>query len=170
MIELVGWGDREMILLLGKNFVLLAEKHSLQQLFFSSSSMDLQELVILYKSCPWDLVLHALCYPDGKMQSARLVSQGSIFPPWKEDSSLPEPGIWWIQSDLVFFFEVRVAGRIHFPWFQFMVSWEAFPTDIFNSSGKLHRSCRKPGSLLLGDPGCLSAMSAAMVFLESRVS
>lgn len=34
------------------------------------------------------------------MQSARLVSQGSIFPPWKEDSSLAEPGIWWIQSDL----------------------------------------------------------------------
>ena len=100
MIELVGWRDREMSLLFGKNFVLLAEKHSLQQLFFSSSSTDLQELVILYTSCSWDLVPHALCYPNGKMQSARLVSQGSIFPPWKEDSSLTESDIWWIQSAL----------------------------------------------------------------------
>lgn len=89
-----------MRLLLGKNFVLLVEKHSLQQLFFSSSSTDLQELVILHKSCPRDLVLHALCYPNGRMQSTRLVSQESIFPPWKEISSLTEPGIWWIQSAL----------------------------------------------------------------------
>lgn len=114
MIGLVGWRDREMRLLLGKNFVLLAEKHSLQQLFFPSSSTDLQELVILYTSCPWDLVLHALCYPNSKMQSARLVSQGSIFPPWKKDGSLTEPGIWWDSVCLVFI-EVRDAGRIHFP-------------------------------------------------------
>lgn len=47
MMGLVGGRDREISLLLGKNFVWLAEKHSLQQLFFSSSSTDLQELVIL---------------------------------------------------------------------------------------------------------------------------